>query len=152
MRRIDEFRKHRSEYPELYRIETTYQPTGLDTSDRKIYHRLYGRLRLERSRRATLKGLYGLTLEAYSQLYESQRGMCAICGKGIVRAYDGTGKRGPRAHGAYVDHDHACCPGRKSCGRCVRGLLCRQCNQGLGSFRDSAKLLLVAARYVAGKD
>jgi hypothetical protein len=36
----------------------------------------------------------------------------------------------------HVDHDHACCPGPKSCGKCVRFLLCDKCNVGLGSFSD----------------
>jgi hypothetical protein len=50
-----------------------------------------------------------------------------------------------------VDHDHACCPAPppkfplKSCGKCIRGLLCFRCNTALGYFeqyRDVATLYL----------
>lgn len=27
-----------------------------------------------------------------------------------------------------IDHDHKCCPGHRSCGSCVRGIVCRSCN------------------------
>jgi hypothetical protein len=30
-----------------------------------------------------------------------------------------------------VDHDHTCCPGEYTCGKCVRGLLCDDCNKKL---------------------
>jgi hypothetical protein len=36
--------------------------------------------------------------------------------------------------GMVVDHDHACCPGIKSCGKCVRGLLCVACNILVGHY------------------
>ena len=64
---------------------------------------------------------YNLTAETYWQRVEEQRGRCAICG----RDDPGWTKRWP------VDHDHSCCPGKTSCGKCVRGLLCHDCNRRL---------------------
>ena len=48
-----------------------------------------------------------------------------------------------------VDHDHACCPGSKSCGKCVRGALCRRHNVALGMFKDSLDELMSAVNYLA---
>lgn len=55
----------------------------------------------------------------------------------------------------HLDHDHACCPrdqNRKtrsySCGVCVRGWLCRDCNIGLGLLRESREKLLGLAEYL----
>lgn len=39
------------------------------------------------------------------------------------------------ARAAMVDHDHDCCPGGWSCGRCVRGLICSECNVLEGKIR-----------------
>jgi hypothetical protein len=47
-----------------------------------------------------------------------------------------------------VDHDHACCPGVRSCGRCVRGFLCDGCNLGLGAFQDSPGTMRAAISYL----
>ena len=51
-----------------------------------------------------------------------------------------------------IDHDHTCCPGRRSCGKCIRGLPCPVCNRGLGMFKDSVKSLLRAVDYLEGGD
>lgn len=78
----------------------------------------------------------GLSVAEYDALLDKQGGRCAIGGHEF-------GERGPQ-----VDHDHACCPGNKSCGKCVRALLCHHCNMGLGRFRDSPELLRFAANYL----
>jgi hypothetical protein len=77
---------------------------------------------------------YGLTPERYKEMLEKQDNACAICLKELEV---------PR-----VDHDHRCCPGQRSCGECVRGLLCATCNQGLGLLGDSPANLVRAANYL----
>ena len=47
-----------------------------------------------------------------------------------------------------IDHDHNCCPGDHSCGDCVRGILCPDCNRGLGSFHDNIEFLKNAIIYL----
>jgi hypothetical protein len=69
---------------------------------------------------------YHYTPEMYWALYEAQGGHCALCQRA-------TGKTKKLA----LDHDHSCCPGPVSCGRCVRGLLCGPCNRLLGFARDT---------------
>lgn len=79
---------------------------------------------------------YGIRQQRYDAMLMSQGNMCAIC----TEEFTGT---------AHIDHDHTCCPGRKACGKCVRGLLCSACNKALGGFRDSPELLVKAANYVS---
>jgi hypothetical protein len=74
--------------------------------------------------------MYNLTREQYHVLSENG---CHICG-----SYDNL----------HIDHDHACCDGVRSCGKCIRGILCRNHNQGLGSFRDDPEALIAAAEYL----
>jgi hypothetical protein len=47
-----------------------------------------------------------------------------------------------------VDHDHECCPGKTSCGKCVRGLLCHHCNTALGYARNNPTILRALADYL----
>lgn len=84
--------------------------------------------RSEVNRRQVLKQ-YGLTPETYEEMRVSQGGVCAICRKAQ------TGKIG-----LVVDHDHV--TGR------VRGLLCTNCNTGLGKFGDSLLTLESACAYL----
>lgn len=85
---------------------------------------------------------YNITRDQYDALMARQGGGCAICG--------GTNDNGTALH---VDHDHSCCPDRKrSCGACVRGLLCEDCNRVLGMMQDDVKRLRKAADYLEGGD
>lgn len=81
---------------------------------------------------------YGLTVEQVADLLAAQDGLCAIC-------------KAPAAEDDYtfaVDHDHQCCASQKTCGECLRGILCRRCNLALGGFRDDPKLLQAAITYL----
>lgn len=84
---------------------------------------------------------FKLTPEGFNSLFASQGNRCAICRRadtGTVRAW-------------HVDHDHACCPEPgKSCGACIRGILCHGCNLVLGHSKDDAALLRAAAEYLDG--
>jgi len=78
---------------------------------------------------------YHITAHQYRELLAAQGGSCAICGR-VPTEF-------------HVDHDHACCPERKrSCGQCVRGLLCPDCNGALGLMADAPERLRRAAAYL----
>lgn len=47
-----------------------------------------------------------------------------------------------------IDHDHSCCAGSGSCGKCVRGVLCGNCNSALGHAKDSADRLQGLISYL----
>lgn len=88
-----------------------------------------------------LKFRYGLTLADYDRALAAQGGICALCATPAVERE------------FFVDHDHGCCPGNKgkTCGGCIRGLICARCNTGLGLFEDDPSLLRAAADYLAGR-
>lgn len=81
------------------------------------------------SRNATLKQLYGITVDEYEEMLKQQRGVCAICSQ-----IDGSGRR------LAVDHCH-------TTGK-IRGLLCTACNIALGKLKDSPELLANAIKYL----
>jgi len=80
-------------------------------------------------RNTQLKSNYNITIDEYEKLLIQQNNGCAICGR------DNNGKRM-----MCVDHCH-------STGG-VRGLLCNNCNLGLGNFMDDIKLLENAIKYL----
>lgn len=92
-----------------------------------------------RTRKNYLKRVYGLSLESYEALLKKQNYRCAIC-----RTDD------PGNRSFIVDHDHACCVSSLSCGKCLRGLLCWNCNIALGHLKDSSEIVAHALNYLLG--
>jgi hypothetical protein len=100
--------------------------TAANSEKVKAYHKEYDLRR------------FGLGQADYDAMLAAQGGACWIC-----RTTDSGG------HGRWhIDHDHACCPGNRSCGRCVRGLLCVRCNAAIGLLGDSPALLRRAIEYL----
>jgi hypothetical protein len=86
---------------------------------------------------------HGLSAETIRLLYAKQNGRCAICDC-LERDAQG---RNPGI--LCIDHDHACCPGRFSCGECVRGLLCSPCNRDLGIIERRLPILGKMVEYLS---
>ena len=79
---------------------------------------------------------FSLTVEQFEAMMAEQNNACAICGRSF---FDVT---------PHVDHDHWCCDGPYSCGKCVRSILCHNCNPMLGHAEDDPSRLRAAADYL----
>ena len=78
---------------------------------------------------------FGLSEPQLQLLLSNQGHQCAICSSPLTRRT------------AQVDHDHSCCAGLRTCGRCTRGLVCKQCNRGL-YFAEQKAWTAAALQYV----
>lgn len=76
---------------------------------------------------------YRLRPADIEQMLQTQRFECRLCPQSI-------------SNGFKIDHDHRCCAGRRSCGQCVRGLLCSRCNVLVGYIETSSPELLDRVR------
>jgi hypothetical protein len=86
------------------------------------------------ARRNYVKTMYNVDAATMESKLKSQGNKCDVCGDNLTVP--------------FVDHNHACCPGGKSCGKCVRGLLCRSCNMLLGFAKDDIDILTLAVKYL----
>jgi hypothetical protein len=76
---------------------------------------------------------YGISLEKYTQMLKEQNGVCLLCGQAC-----NTGRR------LAVDHCHTT--------GVVRGLLCGNCNKGLGNFQEDVGVMRKAIEYLERAD
>lgn len=84
----------------------------------------------DNQRKLMLKKQYNLTVEEYNKILESQQHKCAIC-----KRHTSEFKKK-----FSVDHNH-------DNGR-IRGLLCYNCNLGIGKFKDDMIWLVEAVKYI----
>lgn len=80
---------------------------------------------------------YNITINDYDEMFKAQEGRCAICGT------DSPSAKGDVIHFS-IDHDHL--TGN------IRGLLCDQCNFGLGHFQDNPEFLQKAINYLRERE
>ena len=119
--------KHKTHCPQGH--EYSEENTGL-RSDGTRYCRMC--LRARKSREGNRNRIYVSSADKKAMI-EAQGGKCAICGSVL----DG----GRRTH---VDHYHF--------DGTIRGILCNDCNLGIGHFKDSPTLLIKAAEYLMESD
>jgi hypothetical protein len=95
-----------------------------------------------RHRARVIKYRYGVELAVVDSLYDRQEGCCAICGVAGERPFVAE-KRHSRIGVLCIDHDHE--------GGEVRGLLCTNCNLGIGYFHDDLATMARAMGYISRK-
>lgn len=102
----------------------------LTQSERSKRTRLKDPERTKQSDRKQNLARHHMTPEQFDAMLAAQGGGCAVCGNEVE-----PGKRGPFGV-LCVDHDHKCCAGTHSCGKCIRGLLCTPCNVVAAWFEE----------------
>lgn len=107
----------------------TYYTTN--TAKLKTYQAAYVVANPEKVKAGYLQRKYGITLEQYNILLVKQNSNCAICGINQANL----------SRALAVDHCH-------TTGK-IRGLLCSNCNTGLGLFDDNVGNLTAAIQYLA---
>jgi Recombination endonuclease VII len=82
--------------------------------------------RRKHQHRRHIRDRFGLTVEEWDAMLIAQSGRCAICNDPMEKP--------------CVDHDHET--------GATRALLCKDCNTGLGHFRDDTERLMAATQYL----
>ena len=126
------------QYAGMTKVEKTAAYTRAYYAKNKEKLKEYGRAQAKKYRKENrelvltkklnqwLRDIFKRSTEWYEKTLAEQGGHCALC-----ETCPTEGRR------FQVDHDHECCPtdrgkNRRTCGKCIRGLLCEACNTRLG--------------------
>lgn len=126
--RRNNLRKARAKNRAWYKKNRLYKLKQNSTWHKRNKKRVNNRVRLRNHKLTQIK---------YDLMLKEQHDRCAICKKRFEKT-------------PHIDHNHNHCSNLRSCDACRRGLLCEDCNLGLGRFKDSIKLLNNAIEYLRG--
>jgi hypothetical protein len=104
------------------------------TTGRNDYGKAYRNANPLLYREKELRKKFNIGLEQYEEMFKAQGGVCAICGQ------TETAVRGGKDLWLAVDHCHQT--------GALRGLLCSNCNRGIGCFGDDRERMSNAIRYI----
>ena len=122
-------RLDRKDKAQGYSKSNCYWKETISNKDAAANQRAHRKRDPDRFKGYDLKRSYGITLEEFKSMKESQGNVCKVC-------------KLPEPHNRELAVDHCHITGK------VRGLLCTNCNQGLGLFKDNRDLLLSAIKYL----
>ncbi|MGH3430896.1 MAG: endonuclease domain-containing protein [Mycobacteriales bacterium] len=120
------YRRWRKKHPQARRLY--YQANKAQINEKSS---AWKKAHPERTKDFYRKSVHGLTAETYQAALKKQRNRCACCGRKFTKE---------KGKGPHSDHCHDTLD--------FRGLLCRDCNLGLGYFKDDLKILRAAIRYL----
>ncbi len=131
--------RYRSENPEKAKeIQKRSYGRIKNDPERLEKLRLWQKQYREKNRKALSDGerkrRFGITPEEYEKRFQSQSGTCAICKQ------PETATRLGKVKALSVDHCHKT--------GAIRGLLCSDCNTGIGKLKDDPKVLRSAIQYL----
>jgi hypothetical protein len=108
----------------------TYSKKRKGTEARKMTCKKYYQSHKAQHQNYYMKKTYGITIDDYMNMFKNQQGKCAICGDEptILNRH------------FHIDHD-------KTTGK-IRGLLCHNCNVGIGNLRHNIEFLKKAIKYL----
>ena len=135
MKTLEERRAYDAAKSRKWRAANPDRARELGRKSARKWYAANPEVRLEQNRKWRLANpghrrleMYGITVADFDQILTAQDGRCACCLKVSGRTL-------------HVDHDHK--TGKP------RGLLCSNCNTGLGLFGDDPILLRMALEYLA---
>lgn len=134
-KRREYYRQNKQKFIDKAKAWKAANPDKVKESSRKALAKARALESRESKKEKHLQRKYGMTLSDYLQMYHNQQGTCKICKSPFEIQMENAWNKT-----ANVDHCH-------TTGK-IRGLLCNNCNRGIGHLKDSPDLLRAAAEYL----